>query len=95
MATILAQPILQPSLFYLGISLQVSHSSPRMIPIPQEEEASTKNLMRDMEDGLDNEEPQKLVDSWAPCYSEGQNCSNVFSLPTNYSISQQPVTLGP
>ena len=73
MATILAQPILQLSLSHPEISLQASYSSPKMIPIPQEEEASTQNSMGDTEGGLDNKEPQKLVDSWEHHHAMSDN----------------------
>jgi hypothetical protein len=35
-----------------------------MMPIPQDVEASTKNLMIDVGGGFDKEEPQKSAESW-------------------------------
>jgi hypothetical protein len=64
MATILAQPILRLFLSHLGISLQASHFLSRMIPMPQDEEASTQNSIGDTRRGLESEELEKLADSW-------------------------------
>ena len=63
MATISAQPMLRPSLSHPGTSLQASHSSSNIMPIPQDEEASTQNSMEDVGGGFDNDEPQKSVDN--------------------------------
>jgi hypothetical protein len=35
-----------------------------MIPMPQDEEASTQNSIGDTGGGLESEEPKKLADSW-------------------------------
>ena len=58
MATISAQPMLQPSLSQPGKSFQASHSLLKMIPMPQEDEASTQNLTGEQGGGLVSVEPQ-------------------------------------
>ena len=64
MATISAQPMLQPSLSQLGLSFQESHSLANISPMPQEEEASTQISTREIGGGFSNSEPQKSAESW-------------------------------
>jgi hypothetical protein len=59
-----AHPMLWLSLSQPGINFHASYLSLRMIPTPQEEEASTQNLMEVTGGGLANEDPQKLSASW-------------------------------
>jgi hypothetical protein len=56
--------MLWPSLSQPGINFHASHSSPRMIPTSQEEEASTQNSIEVTGGGLANEDLQKLSASW-------------------------------
>ena len=59
-ATISAHPMLRPSLSHPGQSLQASHSSFKMIPMPHYDDASTQNWTGEALGGFDKEEPQKL-----------------------------------
>ena len=62
-ATILAQPISQLSLFHPGLSFQVSQMLSKMIPIPHDDEALTQNSTKETGGGLKMREPQNLDES--------------------------------
>ena len=64
MAMISAQPILWPFLCQPGCNFQASQLSPKIMPMPQEDEASTQNSIGKGGGGLAKEEPQKSDDNW-------------------------------
>ena len=59
-----AHPILRPFLSHSGCNLHASHLFPSIVPIPQDDEASTQNSTGETIGGFDREEPQKITDSW-------------------------------
>ena len=63
-AIISAHPILRPSLFQPNENFQASHSPPKTMPTPQEEDASTQNSTGEVGGGLASTDPQKLVFNW-------------------------------
>ena len=63
MATISAHPIFRPFLFQPGWSFHESHSFSRIMPIPQDEKASTQKSMDEVTGGFDRVEPQKFRDN--------------------------------
>ena len=78
MAMISAHPMLWPFLSQPGRSFHDSHSSPKMTPIPQDEEVSTQNSIGEGVGGLDRVEPQKSEESRT----------------RHHSISEQTLRLG-
>ena len=63
MATISAHPIFCPFLFQPGRSFHESHSFSRIMPMPQDKEASTQKSMDEVTGGFDRMELQKSRDN--------------------------------
>lgn len=60
MATILAQPILRPSLFQPGENFHALHSPLKTTPTPHDDEASTQNSTEETGGGFENIELQNV-----------------------------------
>ena len=64
MVTISTHPMLQPCVSQPFFNFQVSHSLPKTILMPHDDEASTQNSVDEMGGGFERIDPQNSADSW-------------------------------